>query len=101
MMFMMDNKKLAQKVAGKILKKSDVNPEMSESIPENSIDESKLEVANEILGAIESKDAKKFLSAFRALVLSCEGEELSEGEEYPEDNYGKELTKEVEIEIKK
>lgn len=87
---MMNNKKLAQGIASKIYKKSDANPEMSESVPENSMDESKLEVVRELMGAIESKDASKFLSAFKALLISCEGEDLPE-----------EGNKDVEIEIKK
>jgi hypothetical protein len=100
MMLMMDNKKLAQGVASKILKKSKENPEMLES--DNAMDSSKIEVAKELMGAIESKDPQKFLSAFRALMLACESdEEVSEELEMPEDNYGDKLTKDIEIEIKK
>lgn len=101
MMLMMNNKKLAQGIASKLFKTSKENPEMKESMPANSMDESKLEVVKELMGAIESKDAGKFLSAFRALMIACEGEGPEMEGEMPEDNYGKKLASEVEIEIKK
>lgn len=72
-MLMMNNKKLAQDLASKVLKKSPENPEMLEK--ENVMDESKLEVAKDLMGALENKDVKKFLSAFRALMLACESDE--------------------------
>jgi len=101
MMLMMNNKKLAQGITSKIFKKSKENPEMEESLPTNSVDESKLDVVKELLGAIEAKDASKFLASFRALMIACEGESEVEGDEQPEDNYGKKLANGLEIEIKK
>lgn len=101
MMIMMNNKKLAQGIANKLFKKSDANPEMSESMPSNSMDESKLEVAKDLMAAIESKEPQKLLSAFKALMLACESEGPEMEGEQPEDNYGKKLASEIEIEVKK
>lgn len=94
MMLNMDNKKLAMGIAGKLLKKSKDNPEVSESVDESKVyDQAKMDSVNDLMGAIHSKDAGKFLSAFKALHHSMKDEMIEENDSntFPEDNYGEKL----------
>lgn len=93
MLMKMDNKKVAQGIANKLLKKSKDNPEMKESSDSNVYDQAKMDVAHELIGALHEKDAGKFLSAFKALHHSVaedmgSSEEDSEIPKFPENNYG-------------
>lgn len=93
MLMMMDNKKLAQGIAGKLLRKSKENPEIKEEVKEgDSYDQAKMDSVNDLMGAIHEKDAGRFLSAFKALHHSMSDEVDAEDQptlpEFPENNYG-------------